>query len=201
MIRSRTAALEHTRQITVFAMLGTLMFISKIVMEWLPNVHLLAMLTVVYTIVYRKKALIPIYIYVFLNGLYAGFSLWWVPYLYIWTVLWGVTMLLPRHMKPAVAVPVYMAVCGLHGLAFGTLYAPFQAIAFGLSLKATLAWISAGLPFDIIHACGNIVASVLVLPLSTVLMKLEKTTSGRAKAREKKDGSIVETSQNGTDKN
>ena len=53
-------------------------------MELLPNIHLLGMLTMVYTIVFRIKALIPIYVYVFLNGIFAGFSPWWIPYLYIW---------------------------------------------------------------------------------------------------------------------
>ena len=86
------------REITKFAMLGTLMFCSKIMMEWAPNIHLLGTFTMVYTLTYRKKALIPIYVYVLLNGIYAGFSLWWIPYLYIWTVLWAVTMLLPRKM-------------------------------------------------------------------------------------------------------
>ena len=79
-------------------MLGTVMFCSKIIMEALPNIHLLGMLTMVYTVVFRAKALIPIYLYVFLNGLYAGFAVWWIPYLYIWTILWGVTMLIPRRI-------------------------------------------------------------------------------------------------------
>ena len=71
----------------VFAMLGTIMFCSKILLEVLPNIHLLGMLTMTYTVVFRRKALIPIYIYVMLNGLYAGFNIWWIPYLYIWTIL------------------------------------------------------------------------------------------------------------------
>ena len=56
-------------------MLGTLMFVSKIVMELLPNIHLLGMLTMLYTVVFRRKALVPIYVYVLINGLYAGFSM------------------------------------------------------------------------------------------------------------------------------
>ena len=64
-------------------MLGTIMFTSKIAMEALPNIHLVGMLTIVYTLVFRTKALIPIYIYVLMNGVYSGFSLWWMPYLYI----------------------------------------------------------------------------------------------------------------------
>jgi energy-coupling factor transport system substrate-specific component len=71
------------REMAVFAMLGTVMFCSKIIMEALPNIHLLGMLTMTYTVAFRKKALIPIYIYIMLNGLYAGFSLWWMPYLFI----------------------------------------------------------------------------------------------------------------------
>ena len=63
-------------EMVLFPMLGTLMFTSKILMEMLPNIHLLGMLTITYTLVFRFKALIPIYIYVFLNGLYSGFNMW-----------------------------------------------------------------------------------------------------------------------------
>ena len=159
----------------VFAMLGTLMFCSKVIMEALPNIHLLGMLTMVYTIVFRRKALIPIYVYVFINGLYAGFTVWWVPYLYIWTILWGITMLLPRKMPKKVACIVYPIVCGLHGLAFGTLYAPAQALLFGMDFKQMVAWIIAGLPWDAIHGLGNLAAGILVLPLSAFLRKLFHT--------------------------
>lgn len=158
----------------VFAMLGTVMFVSKMVMEFLPNIHLLGVLTMTYTVVFRKRALIPIYVYVMLNGLYAGFSAWWVPYLYIWTVLWGVTMLLPRNMPKRVACVVYPLVCALHGLLFGTLYAPVQALMYGFDFKQTVAWIAAGISFDILHFFGNLVVGILILPLSELLNKLVK---------------------------
>lgn len=153
-------------------MLGAIMFCSKIVMEALPNIHLLGMLTMVYTLVFRRKALIPIYVYVMLNGLYGGFSMWWVPYLYIWTVLWGVTMILPKNMPKKIAYFVYPLVCGFHGLAFGLLYAPAQALFYGFGLKQTIAWIVAGLPFDVIHGAGNFVTGLLIVPLSVLLGKL-----------------------------
>ena len=124
------------------------------------------------TLVFRAKALIPIYIYVLLNGLYAGFNVWWVPYLYVWTILWGVTMLLPKHMPRKVAAVVYPLVCGLHGLAFGILYAPAQALFFRLDAAGTLAWIAAGFPFDLLHAVGNLAAGCLILPLSALLLRL-----------------------------
>ena len=87
------------KEIAAFGMLGAVMFASKLVLDVLPNIHLLGMFTVTFTLVFRWKALIPIYIYVFMNGLYAGFATWWIPYLYIWAILWAVTMLLPKKMK------------------------------------------------------------------------------------------------------
>ena len=155
-------------------MLGALMFVSKIVMEALPNIHLLGMLTMVYTIVYRRRALIPIYVYVMLNGLYAGFSVWWVPYLYIWTILWGITMLLPKNMPKGIAIAVYPVVCCLHGLFFGLLYAPAEVLFFGLSFEETIAWIISGFWFDILHMAGNFAAGFLVYPLAIELKKLER---------------------------
>lgn len=155
-------------------MLGTVMFISKLVMELLPNIHLLGTLTMVYTLVYRKKALIPIYVYVLMNGLYAGFSLWWMPYLYIWALLWGVTMLLPRRVNSRLAYVLYPAVNAIFGLFFGALYSPAQALMFGLDFKETLLWIAAGLPFDLIHAVGNLALGLLIPILYSHLHRLSK---------------------------
>ena len=160
----------------MFAMLGTVMFCSKIIMEVLPNIHLLGMFTMVFTVVFRKKALIPIYIYVLLNGLYAGFNIWWIPYLYIWTILWAITMLLPRNMPKKVACFVYPIICGLHGFAFGVLYAPGQAMLFGFDFRQTIAWILAGVPWDVVHGIGDLCAGMLVLPLAELIKKLYKKT-------------------------
>ena len=163
------------REIAVFSMLGALMFASKKAMEFLPNIHLIGVLIVAATVVYRTRALYPLYVYVLLDGMVAGFGTWWTPYLYIWTVLWGVTMLLPRRMPKWVAPFVYAAVCGLHGLLFGVLYAPAQALFFGLSFKATVPWVVAGLPFDAIHAVSNFVCGLLlIVPMITVMRRAER---------------------------
>lgn len=160
------------QEVCIFALLGTLMYCSKLLMEALPNVHLLGMFTMVCAIVYRFKGLIPIYVYVFLQGLLSGFSMWWIPYLYIWTVLWGVTMLIPKNIPNKIAAFVYPIVCGLHGLCFGILYAPVQAIMFGYDFNMMTKWIIAGLAFDVAHFVGDIFAGILVLPVSKILKKI-----------------------------
>lgn len=167
-----------TRELAVFAMLGAVMYASKIVMEVAPNIHLLGVFTIAFTIVYRKKALYPIYTYVLLNGIFSGFAAWWIPYLYVWTLLWGAVMLLPKNMPKKIQPIVYMALCAAHGFLFGTLYAPAQALLYGLSFRGMIAWIIAGLPWDFIHGISNFFCGILILPLASVL-KLAENSAGK----------------------
>ena len=150
------------------------MYASKIIIEVLPNVHLLGAFTMAFTLVYRKKALYPIYTYVLINGFFSGFATWWIPYLYLWTILWGVTMLLPKNMPKKVQPIVYMVVCAAHGFLFGTMYAPAQALLFGLDFKGMIAWIIAGLPWDVIHGVSNFFCGILILPIVKAIRLAEK---------------------------
>lgn len=161
------------KETVVFGMLGALMYASKMLMEVAPNIHLLGVFTIAFTVVYRKKALYPIYTYVFLNGIFCGFATWWIPYLYLWTVLWGVTMLLPQKMPKKIRPVVYMVLNACHGFLFGTMYAPAQALLFGMSFKAMIAWIVAGLPWDMIHGVSNFFSGILIVPIVNVLLRLE----------------------------
>lgn len=162
-----------TREIVLFGMLGSLMYASKVIMEAAPNIHLLGVFTIAFTVVYRKKALYPIYTFVLLNGLFSGFAAWWIPYLYLWTVLWGIAMLLPKNMPKIIKPVVYMTVNACHGFLFGTMYAPVQAVLFGLSFDRMVAWIIAGLPFDFIHGISNFFCGLLIVPIISVLNKTE----------------------------
>lgn len=162
-----------TREVAVFAMLGAIMYASKMIMEIAPNVHLLGTFVIAYTLVYGKKALYPIYVFVPLTGVYAGFATWWIPYLYLWTVLWAVVMILPKNMPKKIRPFVYMAVCAAHGFLYGTLYAPAQAFFFGLNFEGTIAWIVAGLPWDFVHGVSNFFCGMLILPIVRVLRLAE----------------------------
>lgn len=175
-------------RIALSASFGTLMFLSDIMMDALANFHLLAMFIVTFTVVYRVWALLPIYVYVLFNGLFYGFTATWVPYLYIWTVLWALAMLIPRRIHPAVAAVVYIAVCGLHGISFGILYAPVQVLLFfdgDWSMLPT--WIAFGFPYDVLHCIGNLCAGTLVLPLVKILMRLPGAVPIKQKSTKNKE--------------
>ncbi|MBQ7353503.1 MAG: hypothetical protein IJW54_05845 [Clostridia bacterium] len=162
---------QKIKEMTIFAMFGAIMFISKLIMEFLPNIHPLGLFITVLTLLYRVKAIIPIYVYVILNGLYAGFATWWVPYTYIWLILWALIMIIPKNASNKVIFILSLLFNAIFGLAFGFLYMPFQALAFGLNLQGAISWFIAGLPFDVLHMCGNIAMSFLVLPLYKTLKR------------------------------
>ena len=167
----------NIKEATIFAMLGALMYASKVIMDILPNIHLIGVFIVAITVVYRKKALYPIYIFVLLTGLLNGFATWWIPYLYIWTILWCVVMIIPVNPHKAYAPFVYMLMCGMHGMMFGILYAPAQALLFNMNFEATLSWIAAGLPMDLIHGISNFICGLLIVPIINAL-KLCQRLSG-----------------------
>ena len=164
---------DHVIHIPVFSMLGVIMYISDVLMEFLPNVHIVGVLVIVYTVVYRYRA-IPIYIYVILNGLFSGFGIWWLAYLYIWTVLWGLVMLVPRKLPKKPRYVIYTVLCTLHGLSFGLLYLPVQML-YNSDIRYLISWWTFGfVAADVWHGIGNcIFGMLLIFPLSSLLIKLE----------------------------
>jgi len=173
---SFTERRKYVRDLVIFAVLGSMVFVSRFVTQILPpNVHIVAALLATYTIVYRWRALIPLYIFVILDGAFRGFEPWWIPFLYVWLPLWAIFMVVGKiKMRKETQIPLYMFLCALHGMAFGTLFAPFHALWLNLSWDQMLAWISAGLGFDIAHAIGNFAAGLLIIPLAQTLRQLEK---------------------------
>lgn len=162
------------KEIAVFGITGALMFASRLAMSILPNMHVLGVFVVSLTVVYRVKALFPIYAYVFLEGLFSGFALWWVPYLYMWGLLWAGAMLLPKNMPKKIKPFVYMTLSALHGFLFGILYTPAQMLLFGMNLDMAIKWTIVGFPYDIIHGVSNFCFGMLIYPFISLLNRLKK---------------------------
>jgi len=175
---------HRLKELVIFAVLGAIMFISHLALMGIPNIGFIGLFIAAFTLTYRVRALVPIYIYIMLYGVFFGLMTW-IPYLFVWLPLWGMFMLVGLLNLPLVAkVPVYMILCALHGLSFGTLYAPFAVFLFGIPLRLNtmLAWIAAGFPFDIAHALGNLAAGILIVPLTELLKKLNAQVLGKEKS-------------------
>lgn len=155
------------KDLLALSMLAALMFCAKFALQNIPNVHLGAVLLIVATLRFGAKALYMVFVYVMLEGLVFGFSIWWVPYTYVWAIL--VLAVLPQRKHRSWLM---LSVTGaLHGYLFGAMCAVVTAVVGGLKAGFSF-WIS-GIPYDLIHGTSNfILCLILVRPLDTLAQKL-----------------------------
>lgn len=153
---------------TVFALLGALMFGTKMALAALPNIEPVSLLILVYVAVFGWKTLYPLYVYVMMEFLIWGIGLWNLNYLYVWLVLLVLAIALREMESPW----GWAILSGAFGLAFGLLCTPVYCISGGWAFG--LSWWISGIPFDVVHCVGNFVAAlVLRKPLVRVLTAMK----------------------------
>ncbi len=161
---------DIARTVAYTGIFAAIMVISQVVMAGLPNIELVSLLVIVYTIYDSRLAKASIAVFVLVQGLLYGFHMWWVAYLYVWYVLHFVILATKKHASPLFCA----VVSGFFGLAFGTMSALPYFLSGGLG--GGLSYIIAGIPFDILHCIGNFfLALFLFKPLCFVFGKLPKS--------------------------
>lgn len=154
-----------SRRVVLCALLAAIMAVLQVAMAVLPNIEPVSLLVLVYTLVFGGDVFYIIATFVLLEGLFHGFHLWWVSYLYIWPLWAAVVLSLGRgREKPPL---VWAAASGAFGLSFGALCAlPYLA---GGPWAAFAYW-TAGIPFDLFHCAGNFFLTLtLERPLRAIL--------------------------------
>ncbi len=153
--------------VVLFGVLGALTFAAKYVMSPLPNIEPVSLMVMLFATVFGRKWVYPVYLYILLEVLTFGISLWNVYYLYVWAVL-GIAAYLLRRLQS----PWFWAVLsGGFGLLFGALCGITDIFIGGFGYAAAK-WVS-GISFDLLHCAGNfVIALVLFVPLRNLLTKL-----------------------------
>ena len=153
-------------------MLTGLLFACQVALAFLPNIELVTLLIILYTQLYRKKAFFIIYAFVLLEGLAYGFGLWWFNYLYVWSLL-ACLVLLVR----STARGVWCLLSGAYGLAFGALCALPYFVTGGVG-GGVAYWVM-GIPYDLAHCAGNVAACFLLYrPLRAALARCVQWQTG-----------------------
>lgn len=155
------------REIALFGILGALTFGLKFAMSWLPNIEPVSLLVMLYAVVFGRKCLYPIYLYVALEILFYGIQLWNINYLYVWVIL----ALLAYLMRKSHDSLAWAMLSGGFGLCFGLLCAPVYLVSGGIGLA--IGWWTSGIPYDLLHCGGNFVMALLLfVPLRKLLEQL-----------------------------
>ncbi len=148
-------------------MFAALMIVLKEVMGFLPNLHPVTLIIILLAHWFGLYSLLPIYVFVIVEGFLYGFHIWWICYLYVWAIL---AVIITAIRKNGSTV-VYTIVAAIYGILFGTLCSIPYFITGGFGYG--MGWIISGLGYDIIHMIGNAVSVTLLFrPLSKVLERI-----------------------------
>ena len=167
MSTSKRSSKLSVRELVLLALLGALMFGSKVVLSAIPNVHLNALFILLAVLLFGRRALYSVFVYVLLEGLVYGFGIWFISYLYAWPLLCFAALPLRKNRSWL----LWAVLAAAHGLIFGALCSiPYIFIQ---GLPGAISWWISGLPFDCLHAGSNFILVLLLLkPLYEVTNKL-----------------------------
>ncbi|MDK2968417.1 hypothetical protein [Lacrimispora sp.] len=160
-----------TKRLVIDAFLCALLFISQVSLSWLPNVELVSLFLILYTLVFGRHVWIILYVFVLLEGLFWGIGMWWFSYLYVWALVPASVFLLYKKHCPSPVSAALLA--GTFGMLFG-LFSSLPAVLTG-GLTAAFVWWTAGIPYDILHGMGNFIISLILFkPLYQLLTALKQ---------------------------
>lgn len=159
---------SSARRLALLGVLTAVLLGGQVALAALPNVEIVSLLVILYSLLLGRQVLFIVYGFVLLEGCLYGFGLWWVSYLYVWALLAVSALVLRRRSVPALG---WAAVSGFFGLGFGALCALPYLVVGGPA--AALSYWLAGLGFDLIHCAGNFVLCLLLFtPLRRLLERL-----------------------------
>jgi energy-coupling factor transport system substrate-specific component len=152
------------KDIVLIGMMSALIITVQVGLSFLPNIELVSLFIILFTLFFREKAVYIIYVFVITEGLIYGFGLWWINYMYVWTILFIVTLI----FKERKSLFFWSFVSGIFGYSFGALCSIPYFITGGIP-SGFAYWVS-GIPFDLTHGTFNfLVTLVLFRPLYLLL--------------------------------
>lgn len=160
------------KDIVIIGMLSSLLIATQVILSFLPNIELVSLLVILFTLLYKRKALFIILVFVLIEGFIYGFGLWWMNYLYVWFVLYFITRIFKKGQSPF----HWAVISGAFGLTFGALCSILYLFigwfegSFITGFQSAMAYWIAGIPFDITHGISNFfIALFLFKPLHYIL--------------------------------
>ena len=142
---------QKIRELVIMGILAGAALVGQVALGFLPNIEVVTLLFIVYTLVFGKKVFFIIYTFVMLEGLLYGFGLWWVNYLYVWSIQVLVTLCFRKQTS----VVFWSILSGFYGISFGALCAVLYLFIGGPKTA---------------HCIGNVVLClILYRPIRSVL--------------------------------
>jgi energy-coupling factor transport system substrate-specific component len=156
------------KDIVTMGMMVAVLEVVKVALMTLPNIELVSLMIVLFTLWIGKKAFIVVTAFSLIECLLWGFGIWNIGYFYVWPILVVLTLFFRKQSSPL----VWAIVLGFFGLFFGSLFALTNFVLSGL--EGALSYLVSGLMFDVVHCISNFISTlVLFKPLNKIINKIK----------------------------
>ncbi|MFL0167456.1 hypothetical protein [Candidatus Clostridium helianthi] len=78
---------SDTKEIILFGVLGGVISTSQIILSFIPNIEIVSLLIILFSLIFKGKALYIVYTFVFIMRIIYGFGVWWLGYVILWPLL------------------------------------------------------------------------------------------------------------------
>ena len=168
MKKNKKRRLFSVMDVAEMGMMLALIEAGKRALDFLPNIEVVTLLFIVFTLSYGLKTIAVAVGFTFLETAFYGFNNWVIMYLYMWPALIVLVYLTRKHA----GLWFYSILSGLYGLFFGLLCSIPYLVVGGPTLAFT--WWIAGIPYDIVHCVGNFaICLVLYRPLTFAMRRIQ----------------------------
>ena len=160
-----------TKKIVLDSLLVALLLAGKEIMAFLPNIEIVTLFLIIFSIsMDLKDALLIAICFATIENLLYGFGLYSISYYFVWLFIVFISYLLKNYLDDE-----YKA--AFLALAFGLLFdLPFSIPFFTLGFNTGIAYLMNGLLFSLVHAVGNFIICLLLFkPLLKAFKRLLKT--------------------------
>lgn len=159
------------KDIALIGILSATITAGKLALSFLPNIEVVTLLFIVYTIVFgMRRSLMIAFVFSTIEIFLYGFSTWLLVYYFIWPLLILLTNLLRQKVRSEY---VFATLAGLFGLSFGLFFAIVESFFYGIMYGISY-WVK-GIPLDILHGVSNFIIVILLYkPLVDVLLKYKQ---------------------------
>ncbi|MBS4535469.1 hypothetical protein GOQ29_07525 [Clostridium sp. D2Q-14] len=156
------------KDIALIGILSATITAGKLALSFVPNVEIVTLLFILYSIIFgTKRTILVSIIFSTTEILLYGFNTWLLVYYFIWPGLTIVASIIGKKVKSEYG---FAFLAGIFGLSYGFIFAISESFFYGIGYGITY-WVS-GLPFDIIHGFSNFIMVLLLFkPLENVLSK------------------------------
>lgn len=158
------------RDLAILGMMVAALEAVKRALDFLPNVELVTLLFIVFTLYYGRKTLLAALAFTLLETFFWGVHNWVIMYLYVWPLL----ILIVHYTRKHAGHFFYCILSAVFGLLFGAMCSLPYLVAGGPG--AAFAWWIAGIPYDIIHCVSNfLLCLILYKPLTAAMNRIQNS--------------------------